>query len=160
MGIDISSFVYGSGRRKTTLQKHYEKLTDYLKKLKKYAYHIKVCSDERNSYHKTISDISTYICNNFKDDINLKNISEQFFISPSYFSRTFKKVTGLTFVEYLNSIRIKESQKLIATTTLTIAEISEIVGYKSNTHFGRIFKNIVGTTPNASRQSLKFSVKN
>jgi len=111
-------------------------------------------------YHKTISDISTYICNNFKDDINLKNISEQFFISPSYFSRTFKKVTGLTFVEYLNSIRIKESQKLIATTTLTIAEISEIVGYKSNTHFGRIFKNIVGTTPNAYRQSLKFSVKN
>ena len=109
------------------------------------------------SYHKTISDISTYICSNFKEDINLKTISEQFFISPSYFSRTFKKVTGLTFVEYLNSIRIKESQKLITKTNLTIAEISEIVGYKSNTHFGRIFKNIVGTTPNSYRQSLKKS---
>ena len=109
------------------------------------------------SYHKTISDISTYICSNFREDINLKTISEQFFISPSYFSRTFKKVTGLTFVEYLNSIRIKESQKLITKTNLTIAEISEIVGYKSNTHFGRIFKNIVGTTPNSYRQSLKKS---
>lgn len=113
------------------------------------------------SYHKTISDISTYICDNFKEDINLKTISEQFFISPSYFSRTFKKVTGLTFIEYLNSIRIKEAQKLIKKTSLSIAEISEIVGYKSNTHFGRIFKSIVGTSPNSYRQRFKkSSIKN
>ena len=38
MEVDTSSFVYGSGKRKTILQKHYEKLTDYLKKLKKYAF--------------------------------------------------------------------------------------------------------------------------
>ena len=56
MGIDISAFVYGSGKRKTALQKHYEKLTDYLKKLKKYAHHIKVCGDDRNSYSKTDND--------------------------------------------------------------------------------------------------------
>ena len=51
--IDKSTFVYGSGKRKTSIQKHYEKLVEYLDKLKKYARHIKICGDTRNSYSKT-----------------------------------------------------------------------------------------------------------
>ena len=54
--IDTSSFVYGSGKRKTAVQKHYEKLIDYLDRLKKYAKHIKTCGDCRNSYSKTDND--------------------------------------------------------------------------------------------------------
>ena len=54
--IDTSSFVYGSGKRKNIEQKHYEKLKDYLKKLKSYAHHIKVCGGSRNSYSKTDND--------------------------------------------------------------------------------------------------------
>ena len=56
MQIDVSSFVYGSGKRKTIVQRHYEKLEEYLKKLKSYAHHIKVCGDDRNSYSKTDND--------------------------------------------------------------------------------------------------------
>ena len=56
MEVDVESFVYGSGKRKTTVQKHYEKLADYLDRLKKYAHHIKTCGDIRNSYSKTDSD--------------------------------------------------------------------------------------------------------
>ena len=55
MQVDVSSFVYGSGKRKSVEQKHYEKLEEYLKKLKTYAQHIKVCGDDRNSYSKTDS---------------------------------------------------------------------------------------------------------
>ena len=53
MKVDTSTFVYGSGKRKTLVQKHYEKLTGYLERLKKYAHHIKICGDERNSYSKS-----------------------------------------------------------------------------------------------------------
>ncbi len=56
MQIDVSSFVYGSGKRKTIGQRHYKKLEEYLKKLKSYAHHIKVCGDDRNSYSKTDND--------------------------------------------------------------------------------------------------------
>ena len=56
MNIDTKTFVYGSGKRKTTVQKHYEKLEEYLKKLKKYAKHIEICGDVRNSYSKTDKD--------------------------------------------------------------------------------------------------------
>ena len=56
MSVDTSTFVYGSGNRKTSVQKHYEKLADYLDRLKKYAKHIKICGDIRNSYSKSDND--------------------------------------------------------------------------------------------------------
>ena len=51
--LDISSFVYGSGRRKTIEQRQYEKLQEYKNKLTDYAKHIQICGDSRNSYSKT-----------------------------------------------------------------------------------------------------------
>lgn len=103
--------------------------------------------DYNNTNHKSISEIAGYINNHYQEDMTLTSICEQFFISPYYFSRTFKKVTGFTFVEYLNGVRIKEAQKLLLKTEMSIADVSEAVGYRSLTHFGRTFKNITGTSP-------------
>lgn len=54
--IDESAFVHGKGKRKSQYQKHYEKLYKYLKDLKRYAMHIDICGDKRNSYSKTDHD--------------------------------------------------------------------------------------------------------
>ncbi len=97
--------------------------------------------------HNTISDIVGYINNHFDEDITLDLIAEKFFISPHYFSRNFKKSTGFNFVEYLNNVRVKEAQRLLFKTDLTVAEIGRITGFKSTTHFGRVFKNISGVSP-------------
>ncbi len=108
-----------------------------------------------NTTHKTVSEVAAYINNHFDDDITLESISERFFISQSYFSRTFKKVTGVSFVEYVNGVRIKEAQKLLAGTDMNISELSEAIGYKSMTHFGRSFKAIVGMSPSEYRRIKK-----
>lgn len=55
-GLDESTFVYGKGKRKTVIQRQYEKLCEYLDKLKKYAEHIKISGETRNSYSKTDND--------------------------------------------------------------------------------------------------------
>lgn len=102
--------------------------------------------------NKTVSAVAAYIINNYREDITLDWISERFFISPCYFSRTFKRVTGLSFTEYLNGVRIKEAQRLLATTDNSIIEICEAVGYKSTTHFGRSFKSIAGMSPSEYRR--------
>ena len=105
--------------------------------------------------HKTISEIIGYINNNYLENITLDTISQRFYISRSYFSRTFKQIWGLGFTEYLNNVRIKEAKKLLSNSKMSIAEISCATGYKSSTHFGRVFQKIVGTTPMEYRKLNK-----
>jgi len=54
--IDPSTFVQGKGHRKSLYQRQYQELEKYLKRLKKYAKHIQICGDVRNSYAKTDHD--------------------------------------------------------------------------------------------------------
>ena len=51
--IDEGSFSYGKGHHKSTVQRHYQALETYRDRLKKYAEHIEICGEERNSYSKT-----------------------------------------------------------------------------------------------------------
>lgn len=102
--------------------------------------------------HKTVSEVAAYINNNYNEDITLSGISERFFISPCYFSRIFKRVTGISFNEYLNGVRVKEAQRLLASTDESVAAIGEAVGYKSSTHFGRSFMCIAGMSPSEYRR--------
>jgi len=100
-----------------------------------------------NTTQKTIFEIIGYINNNYAEEISLEKISEQYFLSTYYFSRTFKEITGFHFIEYMNNVRIKEAKKLLLDTNLTVNEIATFVGFKSSTHFGRVFKQIEGVSP-------------
>ena len=110
--------------------------------------------DYASPTHRLISEITGYINNNFGEDITLTSISERFHISPCYLSRTFKVGTGISFTEYLSNVRIKEARKYLAKTDMSVLQIAERVGFKSNTHFGRVFKTITGTSPLAYRKSI------
>ncbi|MPQ30800.1 AraC family transcriptional regulator [Clostridium estertheticum] len=107
------------------------------------SYHI----ETTNLTHKRISEIITYINKNYVENLTLDFLSKRFFISTYYLSRTFKKVTGLNLNQYVNTIRIKAAEKLLFSTELNITNISEKVGYRSITHFGRAFKSITGVSP-------------
>lgn len=111
--------------------------------------------DCTNSTRKVIFEIIGYINNNFKDKITLADISERYYISPCYFSRTFRTVTGMSFTEYLNNVRIKEARILLEKSDMRIIDIAENVGYSSNCHFGRVFRSVVGMSPLAYRNSKK-----
>lgn len=107
-----------------------------------------------NPTHKMICEITGYINNNFREDIKLEDISKRFYISTCYFSRTFKSMTGLSFTEYLSNVRIKEARSLLESTDASILHISETVGFAGNTHFGRVFKRIVGMSPMQYRKKF------
>lgn len=109
--------------------------------------------DSLNPIHEKIHNIVRYICDNYATKITLTQLSEDFFISQYYLSRMFKEVTGLTLIEYLNTIRIKESQILLRKTDYSITDIAGLVGYENQTYFGRIFKRISGMSPRDYRKS-------
>jgi YesN/AraC family two-component response regulator len=107
----------------------------------------KVGAEALKVYRRYLPDIVQHINRNFMQKITLDDVSKQFYISRFYLSKTFKETTGFTFVEYLNSVRIKEAQKLLIITNKKIIQISYEVGFGSVAHFGRVFKTITGYSP-------------
>ena len=103
--------------------------------------------------HKKISEIVKDLNGNYEKDITLSGLSVKYNISLYHLSRLFKKATGFTFTEYLNIVRIRAAQKLLADTRLKVSRVAEDVGFKSITHFGRMFKVVIGLSPMQYRKS-------
>ena len=68
-------------------------------------------------------------------------------LSYSYFSHSFKKVMNMRFKEYVNYVRINESQKLLISVNKSVSEIAEILGFSSPSHYIQSFKKIKGESP-------------
>lgn len=93
------------------------------------------------------SDIITYLHEHYQEDIKLCDISQNFFISPYYLCREFKKHTNTTIITYLNTIRIMYAQRMLIETNFKITDISKQTGFANVTHFNRVFKKITGFSP-------------
>ncbi len=104
------------------------------------------------AYDERIQDVCRYICNYYNKPISLEQMSKIAFMSPTYFSKKFKRVTGLGFNEYLNNVRIKMATDLLMETQCSITEIANFCGYQDSNYFGDVFKKIIGISPNKYRK--------
>lgn len=84
--------------------------------------------------------IEEYLKLNYARDIKLSDLAAELNLSEKHTERLIKKYTGNTFKQELSSIRIKTAQMLIASTDMTMAEISEYVGYNSYSGFYKAYK--------------------
>jgi two-component system response regulator YesN len=96
-----------------------------------------------------------YIADNFACDITLYDTAKTLGFSPNYFSVYFKRKTGENFIDCLIALRIEKAKELLMETDLKISAVSESVGYANHSHFYKIFKAQVGTTPNNYRVKSK-----
>ncbi|NLX77285.1 MAG: AraC family transcriptional regulator [Clostridiaceae bacterium] len=101
----------------------------------------------RSSVQDKMSQVALYLMENYMKKLTLKQVADEFFITASHLSRTFRKTTGFTIIEYLNSVRIKEARKLLKETGKSVMEIAELTGFESQTHFGRVFRQMTGVSP-------------
>jgi AraC-like DNA-binding protein len=102
-----------------------------------------------------VLDVVSYICSNFQREITLDSIAKEFYVSPSYLSRIFKKVTGFHMSEYIQITRIREAQKLLRETDSKVIEIAEKVGFRQIAHFNKTFRKITNTTPLKYRKNMR-----
>lgn len=94
-----------------------------------------------------IAKAMNYCKNNLAADITLELVAEYINMNKSYFSFLFKKETGENLWDYLTNLRITKAKELLESTNLKVYTVGEMVGYKNSSHFGKIFKDMVGITP-------------
>jgi two-component system response regulator YesN len=104
----------------------------------------------QSQYHK-IQQAALFINDNYRTDIRLEAVAREIGMSPSHFSRIFKKVMGLSYQDYLNNRRITKAKNLLVTSPQNVTEIAVSLGFADSTGFCRIFKKLTGRTPTAYR---------
>ncbi|MFD2114423.1 helix-turn-helix domain-containing protein [Paenibacillus yanchengensis] len=107
-----------------------------------------------SAIHNKVVEVVRYINLNFHQPLFLTDLAKQFYISPHYLSRMFKAVTGFTFSDYVSLIRIKEAQRLLMETDITISNIATTVGFDNFSHFGKTFKRVTHVSPRDYRKSM------
>ena len=102
--------------------------------------------------HPTLMAITQYIASNLDTPLLLENIAESVFMSPSYCSRVFKKLSGQSLTEYIARERVKKTKELLLTTYLSITEVAGKVGFNNAAYFTAWFKKQTGKTPMGYRK--------
>ncbi|WP_141503870.1 response regulator [Paenibacillus luteus] len=109
-------------------------------------------SESKNSEQLTYADMAIQIMDRYYNtDISLQSVAKQINVNPSYLSRIFKQETGMNFVSYLTGIRINKAKLLLENKQLKVYEVAEKIGYHNYSYFSRIFKKVVGVSPEEYR---------
>jgi AraC-like DNA-binding protein len=104
--------------------------------------------------NKRIAKIHEYLMNNYKYDVDLKQLAEVINMTESALCRFFKSNTGMTLFEYLNRIKTDFACKLLMNNNLSILEVCLDSGYNNLSHFNKQFKKNTGLSPSEYRRKF------
>lgn len=102
-----------------------------------------------------IETVMAYINLNFHLPITLEEVAQKANLSPTYLSKKFRRVTGMTFKEYLNYIRIRKASQALLTTDDSITQIAADCGFNGSNYFKDIFRKTTGFSPREFRRQSK-----
>lgn len=103
----------------------------------------------------TIERAKEYITSHFSEDISLKEIAENCYVSPFHFSRIFKAFTSYSPHRFLLHLRLKNSETLLKNTSLPVADIAFLSGFNSVEHFTASFRQKYLCPPATFRVTCK-----
>jgi len=106
-----------------------------------------------SNHSYVIDEITTYINEHPGEELSLNRLASLANLSPFYFARTFKKITGNTPHEYVLTSRINSAKFYLKTTHLSVEEIGFSHGFSSSSAFCTAFRKNLGITPLKFRDS-------
>ncbi|MFG1497009.1 AraC family transcriptional regulator [Saccharospirillum sp. HFRX-1] len=101
-----------------------------------------------------INTVVNYIAEHFTDDISLDDVASLVRLSPTFFSRYFRRATGHRFIDFVTRMRISKACERLELTPDPITNICFEVGFANVANFNRHFLKIKGMTPRQYRDSL------
>ncbi|MBB6730678.1 response regulator [Cohnella zeiphila] len=103
--------------------------------------------NHRNTFKRTVKEAIRYMEGHYDQPISLTEVSDHVNVTPAYFSKLFKEEMGITFVKWLNRLRVEKAKALLKETSLKTYEIAEKVGYYDYKYFSNTFRKYTGVSP-------------
>lgn len=113
---------------------------------------------EEQNAHAIIDKSKRYIKEHLSDELSVSNIACFLYLTPNYFSRLFKKVTGEGCNEYIVRKRIEKAKLLLETTNFPTGRIAIMVGYRDTNYFSLAIKKSTGKSPKNYREEFQRKV--
>ncbi len=105
-------------------------------------------ADERTRH------VLSYIRQHISQPISIEELADQACLTKSYLIRNFRKVMGVTPLQYVLQQKIQHAQSLLLGTDLSVSTIAQMVGFPDVSYFIRLFRQRLGFTPQEYRNKL------
>lgn len=104
----------------------------------------KFLKKSEKSHYYYVKKVNAIINKRYATKLSQQDVAKELGISASYLSSLYKRATGLNFSQYLLQTRINHAMQLLASSNLTTAQLAATVGFESEAHFRRRFKEYTG----------------
>ena len=101
---------------------------------------------------KLTVDVANYIQKHLSESITVDQIAGHLFLSRPYLSRKFKEETGESLTDFILKEKTEEAKRLLRYSDKPVTAIGSYLGFSSASHFSRVFKSYVGSTPSEYRE--------
>lgn len=98
------------------------------------------------------SPIINYVHENYLILTGIREVADTFYVTPSYLCRSFKKLTGCTLIQYINTLKLQRACELLRETEKAVTEIALDCGFHSTMYFCKVFKSTMSITPTEYRK--------
>lgn len=117
-------------------------------------YDFYLSNQQRQAMNWMIFEEITKYINEHYAEVTIRDLMERFHFNEDYYNRLLKEKTGMTYSEYVQNIRLEHSERLLRTTSLTIEEIADKIGYNNKGYFYKIFVDKYKMTPAKYRKTI------
>lgn len=107
------------------------------------------------SENSRIKDVCRFVASSYHERVRLSDAAQIANMTPSSFSRYFRRAMGRTFTAYITELRLAAACRLLVDSEASIASIATDCGFDSLTNFNRRFRSLKGTTPREYRAMFR-----
>ena len=133
---------------------NYEEFGTCIDNLKIALFQQESAREEPQEEERPILAITRYLQEHLSEDVSLSVLAEEFHLSAQYISQLFKNEIGVNFLAYFTNIRMERAKKLLLSSSASIGEIAEQLGFGDYRVFTKVFKKAEGVTPSQYRRDF------
>jgi AraC family transcriptional regulator of arabinose operon len=113
---------------------------------------------QRTNRFRSIEPTLSYLRENIDKPLSLADMAAYSGLSVPHFSRIFRNQTGYSPKDYFIHLKVQKASSMLLLSKMTVREVAFAVGYDDPYYFSRLFKKIVGISPNALRQEARWQI--